>query len=196
MNRRYNLNAPENPKNAQLVSLAGRKFGDEEIAFLAELRTEIAAQKASELFSSHDAFVKHLTQTMKCKTELMIVTDADDATDDEVKKSGETVRVWMKVTTPEGLVVPIKGPICHPDFSMEKYGNAQEEKAKLYRDFVGDPSMVWKRFRDGYRKRCEFNLKRHPAHCEPKGVDLFLGFEELEPSRHIIIPLPNSFDIS
>jgi hypothetical protein len=180
VNLRYGFNAPENPKNAQLVSIAGRKFDDEQIQFLAELRQEIANQRTLGNLDDHATFLECLKQ-MRCKAELKAVPDQEHDPDEDVEDSTHTHRFWMAVTTPEEIHVSIKGPVCHPSFSLKSYEPAQEQKDKGYQAFLRDPSNMWARFLEGTRKRREFNLKKHPRHCEPTSTSPSLGLEDLEP---------------
>jgi hypothetical protein len=185
VNRRYKFNAPEDPKNAQLVSLAGRKFGNEEIQFLAELRAEVVEQRSSGLLQDHAAFLHHLQRVKGCQTELLVVTNVEDPVDEESDDPQATNRVWIKITAPNGLVVPIKGPFCNPDFPSKDHEKKQEQKTKLYQAFVRDPSEVWQRFCNRNRKRRQYNRERHPLYCAPGDTDPNLAFEDLEPSRHL-----------
>ncbi len=169
------------------AGLASRRFN-----FSLELRAEIAGPSRGGWLQNHAAFVHHLEQIKGWKTELMPVSNGEESFDEDSDDHGLTNRVWMKITTPDDLVVPIKGPVCHPHFSMEGHKKKQEQKTRRYQDFLRDASGVWQRFCDGYRKRREYNRKRYPLHCEPDGTDLILGFEDLDPTCHPAIPSPPS----
>ncbi len=187
VNRRYGFNAPEDPRNAQYISLAGRNAGRDQIEFLSKLRNEIASGKHPEFFSTHDAFRKHLDDDLRCTSEMFVRAEDSDDFDDDVDEDDNSRRAWMKVITQEKHVISLKGPLCQPGFTFEEHQSELTKKTKRYTDFLRDPSGIWKRFRDGYRKKREQNLELHPGLCEPDGSNPFKGFEDLEPSRQIKI---------
>lgn len=184
VNRRYTLTGPEDTRNAQYITLAGRVTGKKQIEFVTKLRDEIASGEHPEFFATHDAFLKHLRDDLGCDLELNVVTDDEDF-DDSVEEDSDSERVWLDVTTRERVAVSLKGPLCQPTFNFESHRQKLREKTALYTAFLRDPSGIWKRFRDGYAKYRKRNLELHPGFCEPIDGNLFTGFEDLEPSRHL-----------
>jgi hypothetical protein len=72
----------------------------------------------------------------------------------------------------------------------------QRKELQKYEEFVRDPSQVWQRFREGYRKKREENLALHPSFCEPDDGGPCCGFDELEPGRYVKAPANSFGDIS
>lgn len=185
INLRYGLNPAEHPRNAQLITLAGRRYGEEQIAFLASLRDQLHSQELPEFAASHDAFVKHLIEGLGLKTEIVPYEEDNDDGGDEDTERKRSRRVWLEVTLRPGVVVSLKGPLCRPGFTMGEYQEDRRKALQEYEEFARDPSRVWQRFLDGYRKKREENLALHPKFCEPDDGGPCCGFDDLEPGRRL-----------
>jgi hypothetical protein len=190
VNRRYNLSGPEDTRNAQYISLAGRKTGKKQQDFLTKLRDEIASGLHQEFFATHESFLKYLQDDLKCEVEVNTVADDDDF-DDDVEEENDSERAWLDVTTPERVAVSLKGPMCQPGFNFENHREKLCQKTALYTEFLRDASDIWKRFSDGYAKYRKRNLELHPGFCEIENGNLLHAFEELDPIRHLKVPAPN-----
>jgi hypothetical protein len=195
VNRRHGFNAPENPANAQLISIARGRFSDEEIKFVAALREEIKELRTSGELAKPRAFFDYLERERGCKIEVIRVPDEDASPADERDEDPESVRGWIEVTAPSGLVVPLKGPLCSPSFSLEDYEKNFQEKQKRYQDFIRNPGEIWQRFLAGNRKRRAYNRRKYPQFCDPNDPGPLLGFDDIEPSRHLTVSTPTTSEI-
>jgi hypothetical protein len=195
-NLRYGLNPAEHPRNAQLISLAGRRHDEEQIAFLASIREQLHAQELPAFAASHDAFVTHLTENLNLKTEIVPYEEDNDDGSDENEERKKSQRVYMKVTLQPGVVASLKGPLCRSGFTIDEYKEEQRKELQKYAEFARDPSQVWRRFLEGYCKKRRVNLELHPGFCEPDDGGVACGFDELEPSRYLQAPANSFGDIS
>jgi hypothetical protein len=196
VNRRYGFNAPENPANAQLISIAGKHFGEEEIKFVAGLREEIKELRTSGALAKPRAFFDHLEKERGCSIKVIDAPDEGVTLGGEDADDAEDGRFWIEVTTPSGLVVPLKGPLRTPSFKLEDYEKSLQKKQEKYQNFINDPSAIWQRFLAGSRKRRAYNRGKYPQFCDPNEPGPFLGFDDLEPSRHLTVATSGTSEVS
>ena len=192
VNRRHGFLAPEDPANAQLISIAGAHFDEEQLEFVAELRQEIAILRSSGKLTQPGEFLEYLRKEKGCTIEVIRVSGEDGLPDGDKDNDTRASRVWIKVSTQSrsrpdtALVVPLKGPLC--SLSLEKCEEAQQKRSKYYENFQGDASMIWSRFLDGIRKRRGLNKEKYPQFFEAGEPGEVLGFDDLEPSCHVKEP--------
>lgn len=193
VNLRYGLNGPENPRNAQVVSLAGRHFGNAQVKLLADLRRHVANWTLSGQMKDHEGFVSCLKKKLEWTFEVIPASD-DDAATEENTEATDTKRFWGKIIAGNTQML-IKGPPCNPSFVLAEYKSQQLEKAVRYQQFLTDPSIIAERFFDGVRKRRAFNRQHFPAFYESENSNPYFEYEELlcqylPPSRTVSIPSP------
>jgi hypothetical protein len=190
INLKFELNAPENPLNAQIVSLAGKKNGEDEIDFVTELRAELDELRFDGKLQDHDAFLQHL-KGKDCTWWLATASDSETGVVWTPGNETKSDRVVMKVSAPDGLEIQLKGPICSPGFTMEYYKANDVKKRDKYTAFLNNPSFAWQRFLNNYRKRCREMRELHPEFCESPEQDPLFEFADLQPNN-----LTSSIDIS
>jgi len=180
VNRRYGLTAPENPINHQLVSLAGKHFGDDAVQFLATLREQVRQKWETSWLQNHEGFIellKHLGYEPKLESH-------PAAGGSEALSSSNSKRVWLRIRVDETDCF-LKGPLCSPDFKRCQHEKKQAEARAHYESFQHDPFSLWQRFLDGIEMRRKRNQKRYRGLCETMTPDAHLGFADLHPDRHV-----------
>jgi len=183
INNRYALRAPEDPRNSQLVSLAGKHFSDEDLEWLHKLRTLIRIEELKGIgIACHSDFRK-LLFVNGCNCDVVRHPRADVGRDTGVSRA--TDRVWMKVTRPDQSVVLIKGPVCSERFCRDDYQRSQQERVKKYDAFVANPYELWERLLGQVRMRHARMRKRLAKFMDPACDQGLCGFEDLHPSRHL-----------
>jgi hypothetical protein len=184
VNKRFGLKAPEDPNNAQLVSIASKYFDDEQIQLLNEIRASMAVSWLQKGMQNHPAFLKALAEfgpEMRIQ-QRFVEANADD---DTLDVSPENSRGYLLVMeTNRGFELHLKGPLCNPKFSRAEYEKSRATKVKHYRDFISNPFPLWQRFMDGIRKRRAENQKHFPAYFDPMLPAPEVEFADLHPDLH------------
>jgi hypothetical protein len=183
VNRRFGLLAPENPANGQLISLAGKFFGDEQVGLLRDIRESAAKMWRCGGLQNRGGVLQFLGG-FGAVMETAEVYRAVERNDDAIASSTETAHGYrIKLRSKQGVEIPLKGPMCNPHFNRTAYEKKREADLKRYQEFARNPFGLWHRFLDGVRKRRESNLRHFPAYFDCNAPEVEEEFAELHPAR-------------
>jgi hypothetical protein len=191
VNLRHGFLAPEDPNNAQLVSVATRYFSQEAAEFVRTLRVDIAEQIALGMIQDRPSFITFLEEEKACHVKLERPSAIQDD-DDELSKKR---RVWLRITTPAGLVVSVKGPICADDFQLVTYNARLAEQRQKYESFTQKPRELWNWFITAIEMRRARNKKQFPQFFAEDAGEC-CGFAALNPSNWHGQPHQDGLEIS
>jgi len=191
VNLRHGLIAPENPRNAQLISVATRYFREIDVEFVRGLRVEISELIERATIVDHASFIAFLQHEKSWKVEILRPSAVGNREED----ANEKRRSWLRITINENEIFQVKGPICTADFKVDTYNAGLEERQQKYDKFIANPGPLWDGFLAAVRKRRARNHENFPRFCDA-GNDEFMGFDGLNPLLPLNLPSPDSPDVS